>query len=150
MELEGEYSDDPNDPGGETNWGITLPFWREVTGLDDFPVTFTRADAVLCYEYLWDKTFTSMVSPEMRLCYLAFAVNAGWPRAAKILQTVLGESPDGLIGPKTLHALAGSNLEKTYYPFVEAVVRHYFSIPGFTHYGRGWMNRLTQTLIPKR
>ena len=150
LELEGAYSDDPNDPGGETNWGITLPFWKEVTGLDDFPVTFERAHAILCYEYLWEKTSTDMVANEMRLCYFAFAVNAGWPKAHKILQDVLGVYSDGIIGPQTIHALASSSLDKTYFPFVEAVIVHYFSVPGFAHYGRGWMNRLAQTLIPLR
>lgn len=146
--LEGKFSDDPNDPGGPTNWGITLPFWKEVTGQSKFPEDFVEADAERCYDYLWDKTCTGLLHPEMRMCYFAFAVNAGWPRAHKILQTVVGVSPDGKLGPISKAAIMGSELDKIYFPFVESCISHYFSVPGFQYYGRGWMNRLAQTLIP--
>jgi lysozyme family protein len=69
-----------------------------------------------------------------------FAVNAGVGRSAKTLQKVVGVKPDGAIGPITLAAVVATKylIEK----FSDEKVTFYKSLPTFSSFGNGWLNRI--------
>lgn len=147
-ELEGVFSNHPEDTGGETHWGITLPFWKEVTGQDEFPVPFEQAHAEKCYTYLWDKMSVEVIPSDMRLCYFAFGMVAGWPTAIKILQRSTGVKDDGILGPNTKRSILSVDPYGLYTVFVLKTIKHYWDCKNFQTFGRGWLNRLAQTIIP--
>jgi lysozyme family protein len=113
LQFEGGFSDDPRDPGGATNFGITrrtLARWRGVTPWQDLPVAevraLGRAEAARIYEALyWDRCNADALPAGLDLALFDFAVNSGPERAVAMLQKEVGAVPDGLIGPKTLAAL---------------------------------------------
>jgi lysozyme family protein len=113
LRFEGGFSDDPRDPGGATNLGITretLARWRGVTPWQDLPVgevqTLGRPEAANIYKTLyWDRCQAGQLPVGVDLAVFDFAVNSGPERAIATLQREVGAMPDGLIGPKTLAAI---------------------------------------------
>jgi lysozyme family protein len=81
------------------------------------------------------------------LCLFHVSVNAGPRRAAKLLQTVVGATPDGAIGPATLAAVTKlvqsrvAGLSTIVHTFQDGLRAYYRSLPTFPTFGRGWLNR---------
>ncbi len=113
LRFEGGFSDDPRDPGGATNLGITretLAHWRKVTPWQDLPVSAVKAlgrpEASDIYRALyWTPCVADALPPGLDLALFDFAVNSGPDRAIRMLQQEIGVMSDGLLGPKTLEAI---------------------------------------------
>lgn len=115
---EGRYSNNPNDSGGETMWGITAKVAREngyVGRMRDMP----RAEAVQIYtsQYVIKPRFDYILlrSPSIAEELVDTGVNMGTERASGMLQRALNwfnrqgkdypdVAVDGHIGTKTLEA----------------------------------------------
>lgn len=147
---EGGYVNNPRDPGGRTNLGVTQRTWEAWTGK---PATeaimrgLTQAKVAPLYrERYWNELRCDDLPPALALCVFDFGVNAGPPRSAKYLQSLVGASRDGKSGPATIAAVRGyearhgaaeavrqfQNLRRTYY--------HQLST--FPTFGRGWLRRV--------
>ena len=102
---EGGYVNHPNDPGGETNYGIAK---RSHPDEDIKNLTEDRAIEIYKKTY-WNPSKASSIPGEMRYTYFDMVVNMGQRRAVKILQEACNSKGcklvvDGLIGRKTLAA----------------------------------------------
>ena len=71
-----------------------------------------------------------------------FAVNAGCGRSAKVLQTAVGVTPDGGIGPLTLTAVKAIPESELIEKFSQAKENFYRSLNTFETFGKGWLNRV--------
>jgi len=96
---EGGYVDDDDDPGGETNWGISKRKYPDVDIRN-----LTRAEAIAIYKRDY---FDPLHLGEIRYNATAWkifdiAVNMGVDVAAIILQRALGVKEDGIIGAVTI------------------------------------------------
>ena len=144
--------DDPNDPGGITNWGISYRFLKGVRPhtTEDTIRNLTYNDAALLYEtYFWNKIHGSAIHHYgLALFMFDMAVNMGIFAAVEIFQKSVGLRDDGIIGPKTRAALF-----KDYEPdgirklLVDLHVRrciYYSKLGGFNRYSRGWLRRSTE------
>jgi len=114
---EGGYVNDPDDPGGATNYGVTVHTMRRL-GLDltkdgvvdenDVRV-LTRADAISIFvEHYFRKPRIDRLPVPLQATVFDMYVNAG-ANAVKILQRLLVEmripvTVDGVIGPRTIAA----------------------------------------------
>ena len=115
LREEGGFVDDPRDPGGATNMGITLAtlrVWRDDKQLDVAAIEdLTVADATTIYGAdFWNRARCDALPAGVDLLVFDHGVNAGTIRSAKLLQQTLGFAPadvDGSIGPDTL-ASAGA------------------------------------------
>lgn len=143
---EGGFVDDPQDPGGATNLGITigtLSQWRGRKCTKAEVKALTREEAAKIYRRdYWDAVRGDDLPFGLDLCAFDGAVNSGASRGAKWLQQALGVNPDGKIGPATLAAA-----KSTYQPaaIMRAVgFRRNFlmQLPGWAHFGAGWDKRL--------
>jgi lysozyme family protein len=76
-----------------------------------------------------------------------FAVNAGVGRSAKILQTAVGVTPDGGIGPITLAAVKAQDPAELVQKFSDAKEAFYRSLNTFETFGKGWLNRVAAVKI---
>ena len=109
---EGGYVNNPRDPGGATDRGITqrtYDGWNRSHGRPPKPVrgiSKDEADAIIKRAYL-DKVEFDLLPAGVDYSVADYAVNSGVSRAAKALQAVLGVAQDGDIGPQTLGVLAG-------------------------------------------
>ena len=106
--LEGGYSDDPDDAGGETNWGISKRSYPNVN-----IATLTKEDAKQIYwEDFWNRLLLSQVlQPSIAAEIFEQAVNFGGSQAVIHVQYALrlmGKNliVDGQMGPTTLGHIA--------------------------------------------
>ena len=114
---EGGFVNDPDDPGGPTNHGVTLNTLRRLgidvnrdTRIDLADVrALTRAQAVDIYvEHYFTRPGIGSLPDVLQASVFDMNVNAG-ANAVKILQRLLTEmgypcDPDGQIGPQTIRA----------------------------------------------
>jgi lysozyme family protein len=150
LREEGGWADDPQDPGGMTNLGVTARTWQQWTGKAPTEATMralTPAQVGPLYRaWYWDKVTGDQLPVGLALGLLDFAVNAGPPRAVKLLQGVCGASVDGGIGPGTQRALqayiTGIGLAKLIVRFCDARREYYRARPTFDHFGKGWLARV--------
>lgn len=74
-----------------------------------------------------------------------FAVNAGIKTAVKLAQIVVGTTPDGVIGPKTLQAINGLQVDYFRASFALAKIKRYDGIVEKDRtqvkFFRGWVRR---------
>jgi lysozyme family protein len=97
---EGGYVNDPHDPGGETNMGISKRSYpkENIRGM-------TRERAAQIYRKdFWDKLKCDDLPAGLDLVAFDAGVNSGPARGAKWLQQAVGVDADGKIGPQTIAA----------------------------------------------
>lgn len=150
LHHEGGYVDHPDDPGGETNMGITKRVWEEWGGEKDM-IDLEVEDVMPIYrENYWDRVKGDHLPSGLDLCVFDFGVNAGTGRAAKLLQKLVGATPDGAIGPNTLakvdNFVSQETLEGTITEYQHQRQRYYESLKHFETFGRGWTRRNDETL----
>jgi hypothetical protein len=143
---EGGYTNDPNDPGGPTNFGITLADlkeWRNDQNLTaDDVKNMTKAEAQEIYRSkYWNPMQCGDLPNGVDLEVFDFGVNAGVRTAVKTLQAVVGVTADGSIGPITLAATKAGDPQVIIQNFSTRRLDYYRSLPGWEHFGVGWTNR---------
>lgn len=98
---EGGYANDPRDPGGETNFGISK---RSYPAENIRAMTKERAQSIYKRDY-WDKIKGDQLPSGVDVVVFDAAVNSGVSRASKWLQEIVGVKQDGVIGPDTIKAV---------------------------------------------
>jgi len=149
LHHEGGYVNHPKDPGGETNLGVTKRVWEEWGGTKDMRDLTPEDVAPLYKKNYWDRVKGDDLPSGLDLAVFDWAVNSGTGRAAKKLQSMIGTTADGGIGPNTLKALANyvesEGLEKTIDDYKEVRQAFYESLSTFETFGRGWPRRNDET-----
>lgn len=117
VKREGGFVNDPDDPGGATNFGVTIHTMRRL-GLDldrDGSVTvsdvraLTQDHAIEIFEkHYFEKPLIAMLPPALQPSVFDMYVNAG-SNAVKILQRLLNDmghhlAVDGVLGPRSIAA----------------------------------------------
>ena len=113
LHHEGGYVNDPDDPGGETNFGIAK---RSHPDVDIANLTKDGAKEIY-KEHYWDRNKVESLSEELRHIYFDMCVNQGRGRAVKIMQRAANAKGadlvvDGGMGPKTIAAMDGVELQR--------------------------------------
>lgn len=148
--IEAGLIDDKDDPGGITNFGISLRFLKGITPggtrQDIIDMTEERARA-LYKSYFWDRISADNFDPALALCVFDCAINQGRGTAIKILQRSVGAKADGVFGQKTLGAVqrASGSLPQIIDllgDFMSRRAKRYGKTRNFEKYGRGWHRRL--------
>jgi lysozyme family protein len=150
LQYEGGYVNDPDDPGGCTNMGITigtLTDWRKdptVTCNDVKALTEDEAAQIYAKNY-WDKVWGNDLPVGLNTQVWDFGVNAGPSRAIKQLQFLVNSPQDGKMGPNTLQAtkdyVALHGVEAVINAYAQMRQNYYESLDGWSKYGAGWTNR---------
>mgnify|MGYP001279709647 CR=1 FL=1 len=99
LQFEGGYVNDPNDAGGETNFGISK---RQYPNVDIANLTPQEAEAIYQRDYFDAMNLGGIASKRVRWKAFDIGVNAGQKTAAVILQLIIGAPADGVIGAKTV------------------------------------------------
>lgn len=141
LEIEGEFVDHPDDPGGKTRWGITEVVARNngYTGpMEKLPVDLAKQ---IYKESYWDAVRADDLPWPMNYYLFDMAVNSGPVQAIKTLQKTLRVSVDGILGAQTLAAVQAMGAERQALFLAERAI-FYFSLATFQQFGRGWLKRL--------
>lgn len=157
LEMEGGFSDDPYDPGGPTNKGITLAVYatfkcqtldatsrdRLIAELKSIPDA--TVSAIYRRRYFEPADCPAFTAP-LTLMHFDAAVNHGVGTAIRILQQAAGVTVDGEIGPETLAAVGSRNVVDLIETYAEIRRARYRALPHFWRFGRGWLRRVDATL----
>jgi lysozyme family protein len=173
---EGGYVNDPDDPGGATNYGVTIGTMKSL-GLDlnkDGRVDatdvrmLTRAQAQQIFvEHYFRRPRLSDLPPAVQASVFDMYVNAG-TNAVKILQRLVARmgfsaTADGVIGPQTLAAaLDAAAAAPDHFADAYGIARrnYYYSLadqrPASRKYARsksggkgGWITRAEEFISPR-
>ena len=149
LHHEGGYVNHPKDPGGETNLGVTKRVYLEHGGTKDMKDLLVEDVAPIYKKGYWDKMKCDDIPSGLDLCLFDFGVNAGPGRAAKFLQSMIGTTVDGGIGPNTLAKLEEYIRENGEHEAVnkyqEMRQKYYEKLSTFATFGRGWTRRVEET-----
>lgn len=158
---EGGFVNNPNDPGGATNFGISLRWLKEKGLLEDLEHSegdlthdevqviklMTPDEANAFYlKYWWTPfSYSSIIAQAVANKVFDTAVNTGASRAHKFAQAIVGVPQDGVIGPKTLAEInampslsfivAYQNMQAQFYRGLAA------TNPARQQFLQGWLNR---------
>jgi lysozyme family protein len=110
----------------------------------------TVEDVAPIYEKnYWGRMKCDSIPSGLDLCVFDFGVNAGTGRSAKFLQTMIGTTADGGIGPNTLSKLSDyideNGIEDTIKNFQAERQSYYEGLGTFETFGKGWTRRVTET-----
>ena len=110
---EGGYVNDPDDPGGETKFGIAK---RSNPDVDIKNLTKEDAKKIY-YDKYWTPARVAQAPSQLKHIYFDMVVNFGQRGAVKVLQQAAVAkghqiAVDGGIGPNTLKAIKNVELER--------------------------------------
>jgi lysozyme family protein len=145
LRHEGGYVNHPNDPGGETKYGISK---RAFPDENIKNLTVDRAKEIY-KEYYWDSMGVEGIDNiQLALHVFDHGVNAGPKTSIRMLQRLAGVNDDGVIGPVTLEAVNSKELLDS---FEKERVKYYIRLatkrPNLKVFLKGWLNRVNTTRI---
>lgn len=156
LEMEGGYTDDPADPGGPTNFGLTLTDLAAERGVavatanrsallaDLRAITTDEVRGIYAKRY-WVPSRAADLPAGLALMHFDAAVNMGLGTAARLLQQAVGAEADGEIGPRTLAAALQADAGAAIGRYADLRRDRYRALAGFARFGRGWLNRVAAT-----
>ena len=143
IESEGGYVNDPDDPGGETKYGISKRAYPKVDIKD---LTIKQAKQIY-YEDYWTPSKADQLSDQLKEIYFDMVVNFGKRGAARVLQRACnGKNKykikvDGMVGAATISASKNVEPERLrsyrVLKFAEIVIKK----PSREKYWFGWFRR---------
>lgn len=154
LKREGGYVNDPLDPGGATNQGITQAVyddWRDSQHLVPRTVRQLTPDevATIYDTRYWDAVRGDELNAEDANCALQvfdMAVNAGVGRAIKLFQRALHQTEDGQLGFNTMSAYRASDKSVLRDAYAAERSRFYRSLvaqkPQLSKFLPGWLKRV--------
>ena len=117
LDHEGGLSEDKNDPGGTTNWGISQ---RAYPSLDIKNLTIDQAKEIYKRDY-WDKLNCDNIPYPMDIIHFDTAVNMGIKRA-----------------------LSFSAVSDTWQDYLFLRIEFYTKLATAKYYLRGWVRRVIE------
>ncbi len=148
FKAEGGYSDNPADPGGPTNFGITLATLRAYDGnpnltADDVKKLTPAVAREIYRTAYWNRMQCGALPPGLDLEVFDFGVNSGPAESVKTLQGLVGVTQDGSVGPITLAAVREFNVGDLIGRFAQARLAFYRSL-NMPEFEQGWATRVAQ------
>ena len=148
LKDEGGFVNDPRDPGGMTNLGVTQRVWEAFIGRpvsEAEMLALTPAEVAPLYRAnYWNRVKCDQLPPGVDYAVMDFAVNSGTNRSAKTLQQACGVDDDGVIGPETLQAVASVNPGSLIDAVCDLRLAFLQSLPSFETFGDGWSARVAR------
>ncbi len=160
--MEGGYVNDPRDPGGETNFGITQKVARDHGYLGAMKdMTKEQASTIYITSYIEKPNYVEIValSPAVGQKLIDAGVNAGTSRSSRWFQTALNAlnrggvdyptvAVDGRIGTGTITSYKGLQKKRGRVTACELVIKlvdaqqatHYMNLVTLNVYTPGWVD----------
>ena len=146
LKHEGGFVNHPKDPGGATNKGITFGTYRRYINrsgtVDDLRRITDEQVARVYRRHYWDKIKGDELPSGVDFAVFDFAVNSGPSRAAKFLQSLVGATQDGKIGPRTLAATINQPSVTLINALMDKRLAWLKRLRTWRSFGRGWSRRI--------
>lgn len=156
LRWEGGFVNDPVDKGGATNMGVTIGTWRSVgydkdgdgdIDVDDLHL-LDKEDVIerVLRPHYWNRWRADEILNQSVANILVDWVWASGTHGIKRPQRILGVTPDGIVGPKTLAAVNSMDPMELHFrikndriKFIDEICRR---DPSQERFRKGWMNRI--------
>lgn len=138
LPAEGGYHIDANDPGGETNFGISK---RAHPDVDLKNLTREGAIAIYRIQY-WEPIHGDDLPPAIAFMLADASVNEGIETAVILLQHSVGAFVDGHLGPVTLAAAQHVDSKALLLEIAAHRMVAYADDPNEASFELGWARRL--------
>lgn len=143
---EGGYVNDPRDPGGETNWGITKRT-AQANGYQGSMRAMTREQAYkIYYSAFWLRYQCDKMPEAVAYQFFDAAVNHGLGNASRMLQRAVGVVDDGVIGNMTIAAIKKMAISDVIMRLNAERLEFYCKLGSFATFGKGWVHRVAGNL----
>jgi lysozyme family protein len=142
MGHEGGYVNDPRDPGGETNWGISK---RSYPNVDIEGLSREAAKEIYRRDY-WGRANADRFDGAIAFQVFDAAVNSGIGAAIRMLQRAVGVVDDGIVGPITLAAISSKPVVSVVALFNAERLEFMTDLSTWRTFGRGWAKRIAQNI----
>ena len=139
---EGGYVNNPNDPGGETKYGISK---RSYPNVDIKNLTLAESKAIYRRDY-WDRLQADTLPESVRFDLFDTAVNSGPGTAGRLLQRAVGVAEDGQIGPVTIKAVKAMTPWEIRAKFNACRLHFMTDLSVWPTFGKGWARRIAANL----
>lgn len=137
--AEGGYVNNPDDPGGETKYGISK---RSYPNEDIANLALDRAKEIYHSDY-WNRIRGDDLPPAVAMVTFDAAVNSGPHMAVVWLQDAAGADMDGVIGPLTIRAVQRKLYPETLIAdMLRLRLAFMQTLPNWTINRVGWPRRL--------
>lgn len=166
LRHEGGYVNNPNDPGGVTDYGISLRFLAQHPDVGDFDhdgdvdaedIKALTADkaSVIYKTFWWDEyKYGMVIDQQLATKIFDLSVNMGAKRSHMLIQTSMNTAfglkltVDGLLGPatiSTINSIDGDTNTGLMDAYCDATWAYYQSLivknPKLQVFAKGWKNR---------
>lgn len=142
VKAEGDYVNDPNDPGGETNYGINK---RSYPSVNIAALTRDGAKAIYARDF-WSRIDADKLPSSVAYQTFDFAVNSGIETAVRKLQAAVGVADDGYWGAVSASAAAALSESDMIFLLMAQRLRYWTKLKNWSSAGKGWINRAADDL----
>jgi len=146
---EGGYTSHPSDPGGPTNFGITLYDYRAyvkpgATAVDVKAMRLDDAKRIYRAKY-WDAMCCDALPAGVDYAVFDYGVNSGVGRAGKVLRRVL-KLPDNTsaVSDAVIAAACAADAKATIAAICDERLRFLQSLKTWGVFGKGWGRRVAE------
>ncbi len=148
LQFEGGFVNDPKDPGGPTNLGITQATLSTFLGRQASIAevkALTPAKVTPIYKLrFWDHVSGDELPEGIDLAVFDFGVHSGPTRGIIELQRVLGVADDGKLGPVTLKAADKADPKTTINAICDGRLAFPQRLKVFKSFGAGLTSRVAK------
>ena len=147
MENEGGFVNNPKDPGGATNRGVTQKSynaWRRKRGLPVQSVELMTIEETRQFyrEEYWLRAKCDRYPDCFSVAVFDYAVNSGVNKAVKDFQKALGVVADGIVGNQTIGAANRLPPRPVLKAYMDGRLDFLMSLKTWKHFGNGWGKRV--------
>lgn len=142
MGNEGGYVNNPQDPGGETNWGICK---RSYPDVDIANLTRDQAKSIYMRDF-WLRGNMDGFNPAIAFQVFDIAVNSGIETAIRMIQRAVGVADDGNIGPVTMAAINSMQVPAVIVCLIAERLDFWRKLSTWQTFGAGWTARAATDL----
>jgi lysozyme family protein len=146
---EGGYSNHPADPGGPTNFGITIADFRKyvkpgASAADLKAMSLAEAKAIYRAKY-WNALRCDDLPAGVDYAVFDYGVNSGVARAAKVLRRIVGAGGDAASVDAVAVALVrGRDARQLVVALCEERLAFLKRLKTWPVFGRGWSRRVAE------
>lgn len=146
---EGGYTNHPKDPGGPTNWGITIhdarKYWKpQATAADVKAMPLSVAQDIYRARY-WAAQRCDELPAGLDYSMFDYGVNSGIGRSGKVLRRLVG-LPDNtsVVTPEVIAAVAKRKTVDLIKALNDERLRFLQSLKTWPTFGKGWGRRVAE------
>jgi len=147
LRSEGGFVQNPKDPGGATNLGVTKATYESYVGrsvdADEMKGLTPDTVAPLYKKMYWDKVRGDDMPAGVDYALFDLAVNSGPRQATKFIQNIASVPADGLMGDRTVQQVNTLDPADTVAKLCNERLQFLQQLNTWDTFGKGWSKRVS-------